>query len=91
MCVCAIFAKSAHFLLVKILALLRLVVVVRNVEHFKLNFHRQRLKRTISAAVTYIIFFSEFVITMSEMARITFGTVTSLHEMFADLGFEQYI
>jgi hypothetical protein len=40
----AVFAKATHCLIVEVLALLRFVIVVRNIQQFELHFHRQRLQ-----------------------------------------------
>lgn len=42
----AVLAKLARLLLLVVLTLLSLEVVVRNIEHFVFDFHRQRLSKT---------------------------------------------
>lgn len=73
----AVAPESALLLLVKVLALLGLEVVIRNVEHLILHFERE-----------LIIFLAELVISMREVARLALGAVSSLLEVFAELGLE---
>jgi len=41
--------------------------------------------------MTYIIFLSQLRVSVGEMAGSSFGTVASLHEVFAHLGLEKYV
>jgi len=75
-----VLAEVTLLVLLEILANLRLVVVVGNVQHFVLHFYWQLL-----------VFSPQFLLAVSKMAAITLDTVLVLGEVFAKCGLVEII